>query len=158
GSMMNLGLTKKSMVFTGMVCLHIFRAMSQLYGQTDVPPWVYDPPYSEHEIYGIGVAQLVNRSTSMNIAELRARSSIAMQLFNSKVVVRPGDDDFNDLVSTCAGLEASFEIMKDTRVLERWTGQDGTSWALVAMRKSDAAKYDRIIKNIFQIYASGFSQ
>ncbi|MHB9291276.1 hypothetical protein Holit_00349 [Hollandina sp. SP2] len=140
--MINVGLNKKSMVFMVVFCLHIFGAITQIKGQSDFPPWVNDS-IPAHEIWGIGSAKLVNSRNSMNLAELRARFAIVAQLHSELV-----SEDY-DFVSAYM-LEASFEIMHDTRVLKRWTAPDGTSWCLAAMKKSDAVKYNRIIENIYQ--------
>lgn len=152
--MTNLVINKKKIFFVVLFCLYIFGAVIQVNGQSnDIPSWInYFPP--EDEIWGIGVAKLINSRNSMNLAELRARAAIVSQIY-SRIIARYDDDEFNNLYTFFLQyfqIEASFEIINATWVLRTWEAPDGTSWCLVAMRKSDSIRYLSIFKDIYQNY------
>jgi hypothetical protein len=152
--MTELVLNKKTVFFMVLFWLSVFGTIAQANGQSDnAPPWINDVP-PENEYWGIGTAKLVNSKNSMNLAELRARCSIAGDIY-ARVFQRAGDDEFNNLYlffMEYAQIEASFEIINDTRVLRTWEAPDGTSWCLIAMHKADAKKYTSICENIYQKY------
>jgi len=154
-----LVLSKKFMLLMAFFCLSVFGTVTQVYGQSIIPPEIREYRLSapENEILGIGMAKLVNGRNSMDLAELRARSVIVSQIY-TKEISRAGDEVFNDLYQflvEVVSTEASFEIMNDTRVV--WAGEtpDGTSWCLIAMYKSDARKYESIIDCMYDDYLSG---
>lgn len=148
--MMDLTLNKKILILYFFFYLSVFGTIAQVNGQynsDDFPPWINDFA-PEDEIWGIGVAN------SMDLAALRARSLIVSQIFWEEGIK---DDDyaFNNLYYffiRCITIDASFEIMNDTRVLRAWEAPDGAIWCRIALRKSDARKYKSVFENIYQEY------
>jgi hypothetical protein len=146
---------KKTMLFVVLFCIGIFGTVAHVNAQSnDMPPWINEMP-PDDEIWGIGLAKLVNSKESKNWAELQARSAIVSQLYTAMAMVRNDDDEFNNLYvifMMYINLEASFEIIDDTKVLKTWVAPDGTSWCLITMHKSNARKYISIFENIYQRY------
>jgi hypothetical protein len=145
----------KLVLFLVLFCLNIFGIIIPMYGQSDnnTPSWINEFP-PEDEIWGVGVAKLVNSRNSMNLAELRARSAIVSQLY-TRLVARAEDDEFNNLYEYFImynSIEASFEIINATKVLRQWEAPDGSYWSLIAMKTSDAMKFMSIFKNIYEEY------
>ncbi|MCL2441667.1 MAG: hypothetical protein FWD14_07985 [Treponema sp.] len=126
-----------------------------IHGQqnNNIPPWFNELP-PDDEIWRIGDAYLVNNRHSMNLAEIKARAHIISQI-HIRIISRANDDEFKNLVNSLINLitiQASFEIINDTRILRQWVSPDGVSWCLIAIKKSDVRKYTSIIANIFDEY------
>jgi hypothetical protein len=152
--MTNFVINKKTIFLCFFFCLNVFGMITQAKGQSNnVPPWIDDVP-PENELWGLGTAKLVNSRNSMDLAELRARCTVALDIY-CPVFYSVDDDESNDLLfffMMYASVDISFEIINDTKVLRAWESPDGTSWCLVAMDKADAKKYTSICENIYQRY------
>ena len=152
---MNFTVNKKFTAFFVFFGLNIVVAIAPVNGQ--VPSWIDEYP-PEEEIWGVGYAKLVNSGNSMYLAELRARSDIARQIFYT-ARAWANDDESNDLylffmMHIC--VEASFEIMNATIISARWTAPDGASWCRIAIKKSDIGRYTGIIEHIYETYYREF--
>jgi hypothetical protein len=157
--MNRLLLNKKYRFLVVLLCLNLFGSISQTFGQSNnnpnIPAWINEQP-PEDMIWGIGLAKLVNGRNSMNLAELRARTSIVRQIYTPiTILVRDDDNEFNNLyflLLEYVAVQVSFELMNDTRVLKRWEAPDGNSWCLIEISKSDVRKYISVYESVYDQY------
>ena len=151
----------KNMVLAGLLCVFLLGMGFQAFGQANpnMPPWVREEPPAD-ALWGIAFANLPDSRHAMNIAEIRARMSLAAQIFSELKLFGAAykgiDSGARLFVLQCVDLDFSFEIINDTRVLRQWQAPDGTVWCQVEIRKSNINKYrgicERIYNDWYQVY------
>jgi hypothetical protein len=114
----------------------------------NLPSFVLNPPVAEDVIYGIGSAKLANQSQAMQTADARGRTAIAFTL-NANVEAMiidysrtAGNENSQQSLQFIENISRQVTQVKlqGATVVQREQTPDGTFWALVQVKKADAAQ------------------
>lgn len=130
---------------------------------SDIPDWYFNPPQQEDLIFGTGSARMSDLNMSINMAESRARQSLAFAL-NANVQAMITDytsnagtveNRSNLTFAETIGRQVSNARLAGTTVARRARGKDGTIYVLVSLNKADAA---RMAADIIDSEAAGYAE
>jgi hypothetical protein len=116
--------------------------------ESDIPEWYLNPPATEDAIFGTGSARMSNDNASMQAAQARARTSIAMTL-NANVQAMITDytkEAGNQNETSSLSFFESISQQVTQAKLEGVTqynaakGKDGTFYVAMKLDKATAAK------------------
>jgi hypothetical protein len=117
----------------------------------DLPDFVLNPPIAEDAMYGVGAAKMATTPESLQMAESRARVSLAQQI-NTRVQNMitdymsgsEGTDQMNNFQESISRSLAEANL-SGAQVVKREQTKDGTWWVMVSIPTS-AAKQAAIAK------------
>jgi hypothetical protein len=128
----------------------------------NTPEWLNDFP-PDDVLWGIGVAKQSSESTSMTMAESRARQNIAFQLSTeAQAMITDYARDAGTInnqtslqLAETVGRQLTQTTLTGASPLKRWKASDGTWWYLVQLKKADAA---RAVAGIIDNEASRYAE
>jgi hypothetical protein len=127
-----------------------------------MPEFALRPPQKEDTLYGVGSANYAEQQMSMEMADARARQSIAYQIETAAKAMVTDYGRAAGAVNSPASMRLAETIgsqianakLRGVSVVERQQMPDGTIWSLCMIKKSAAAQESAmIIENEASSYA-----
>jgi hypothetical protein len=129
----------------------------------NIPEWVVNPPLQEDSIFGIGSAKLSSDQRGMEMAEARARQSLAFQLnTNVQAMITDYARDAGTTNNTATlelaetvGRQLTQTTLVGATPSKREKTPDGTWWVMIDYKKTDAS---RAVAGIIDNEAARYSE